>query len=452
MKPDALEAVAEMIIETALKLGADEAVAIAHATDSRMLKLVNNQVEINTVSSETSASVILVKDKKLAVTSIKECSKPCVLDMLKKLLGFTRVLEPSAEYRGIAHGPFTYSPIPGCFDERIPQLGEKSVEIAQSALDAALAQGAKRASGTLTYGLTRTALKTSRAVSVLDEGTDLSLSLRALVAKEESGHALCCARTLDAFNAVSTGERAGRIAKMAVNPKSLPSGRYTVLFDPLPFSNLVNQVMSALPITAVETGMSFLHDKLGKKVASPAFTLWDDGTTPGGFSSSLSDEEGVPSQKNLVIQDGVLKTFLHNTSTAMKYNTKTTGNAGIISPQPNNGVVQPGDMSVDEMIAGMKKGLYVTNLWYTRFNNYMTGDFSTLPRDGIFYIENGKIQHPVTGIRISDNLLRMMMSISAVGKEISQVRGWEVEMPVFVPAVVIDDVAITRSSGADAES
>jgi PmbA protein len=233
---------------------------------------------------------------------------------------------------------------------------------------------------------------------------------------------------------------------MARNPKALKPGAYTVLFDPLPFANLVNQVMSALPITAVESGLSFLQGKIGQKVASNQFTLWDDGTTPGGFSSSSTDEEGVPSQKNLVIEEGVLKTYLHNTSTAKKYSTTTTANAGIISPHPNNGVVRPGDMSVDEMIAGMKRGLYVTNTWYTRFQNYVTGEFSTIPRDGIFYIENGKIKHPVTGIRISDNILRMLMSISAVGKDVKQVRGWEVEMPVFTPAAVIDDVVITKST------
>ena len=62
----------------------------------------------------------------------------------------------------------------------------------------------------------------------------------------------------------------------------------------------------------------------------------------------------------------------------------------------------------------MKKGIYITNVWYTRFNNHATGDFSTIPRDGAFYVENGEIKHALKDVRISDNLLRMMKNISLV--------------------------------------
>lgn len=446
MKPVELYPIADDVMKSCMRLGADEAVIVAQTNNSRMLKFVNNQIEINKVWSETNAGVIVVKDKKIAFTSIKDCSKPGIEATVKKLIDFANLLEPSTEYRGIAHGPFEYKNVDRTFDEKIGGIGDKSVDIIESAINSALEQGAKRTTGVLNYGLTETLLRTSHNVEVYDKGSSISLSIRALIGKEESGHRVCSARVMEDFDPVKTGEEAGRIACMARNPRKISSGKYTVLFDKLPFANLVNQVMLSSPATAVESGLSFLQGKLDQKVASGLFTMWDDGRVPGGFASSMCDEEGVPTQRTTVIDEGVLKTYLHNTSTAAKYNTKTTANAGIIAPNPTNGVVKEGDMGFDEMISSIKKGLYVTNMWYLRFQNYLTGDFSTIPRDGIFYILDGEIKHPTTGIRISDNMLNILGNISAIGKDAEQIRSWDVELPVFTPAAIVDGVNITKSA------
>lgn len=446
MKPVELEQISDTIMNSCMRLGADEAVTVAQTNSSRMLKFVNNQIEINKAWAETTAAVIVVKDNKLAFTSIKDYSKPCIEMTTKKLLDFANLLEPSTEYRGMAHGPFEYKEVEKTFDKKVGEIGDKSVDIVESAINAALGQGAKRATGVLTYGLTETFLRTSHEVNLYDRGTAINLSIRAFIGKDESGHRVCCARVLDDFDPVKTGEEAGRIAKMARKPQKIRPGKYTILFDPLPFAELVNQVMAATPATAAESGLSFLQGKLDQKVASNIFTMWDDGRVPGGFASSMADEEGVPTQRTAVIEEGIMKTFLHNTSTALKYNTKTTANAGIIGPNPTNGVVKSGDVGLEEMISSIKKGLYVTNTWYTRFQNYLTGDFSTIPRDGIFLILDGEIKHPITGIRISENMLNILGNISGLGKEVTQIMGWNVEMPVFTPAAIVDNVRITKST------
>ena len=115
-------------------------------------------------------------------------------------------------------------------------------------------------------------------------------------------------------------------------------------------------------------------------------------------------------------------------------------------PKPFNLVLENGNLNKDEMISTVKKGLLVTNTWYTRFNNYEKGDFSTIPRDAIFLIEDGKIKKPVKHIRISDNLVRLLKNIEEAGKDASQVMGWENELPVFTPPVLVRKVNITRST------
>jgi len=141
----------------------------------------------------------------------------------------------------------------------------------------------------------------------------------------------------------------------------------------------------------------------------------------------------------------VLKTYLHNGTTAMLHNAKTTGNAGIVAPHPWNLIIESGDWKKEEMIEEIKEGLLITNVWYTRFQNYRNGDFSTVARDAAFYIKNGEIEHAVKGIRISDNLQRIFENITALSKEIRQIYWWEVENPVFAPYALAKNVRITTS-------
>ncbi|MAG78156.1 TldE-like protein, partial [archaeon] len=109
-----------------------------------------------------------------------------------------------------------------------------------------------------------------------------------------------------------------------------------------------------------------------------------------------------------------------------------------------NVVLANGDHGLNEMIRGVKKGLYVTNVWYTRFQNYATGDFSTIPRDGIFLIENGEIVKPLKEIRITDNVIKLLKNVTQKGKEIEQIYSWETSTPTFTPAVAVKDVNITK--------
>jgi PmbA protein len=246
------------------------------------------------------------------------------------------------------------------------------------------------------------------------------------------------------FKPEDAGARAGQVAKKAVNPVKGEVGSYDIIFDPYPFANLLNIAMDSASIFSVEAGFSFLGGKLNKKVASREVTLIDDGRMPRCLSSSKFDAEGVPARRNVVIEKGVLKTYLHNTSTAKKYGVKTTANAGLLSPKPWNAVLDKGSYSEKEMFEEVRRGLYITNIWYTRFQNYEKGDFSTIPRDGIFLIERGEPTKSLKEIRLNDNMLRMLQNTAAVAKKQEQILGWEVEIPVITPHVLVKGVKVTR--------
>ena len=96
------------------------------------------------------------------------------------------------------------------------------------------------------------------------------------------------------------------------------------------------------------------------------------------------------------------------------------------------------------MFSHIKKGVYITNLWYTRFTNHFTGDFSTMPRDGAFLIENGEIKYPIKNIRISDNMLNIMKNIKEVSNNSIQTKSWESQEPAITPSVLVSNINITK--------
>jgi PmbA protein len=162
-------------------------------------------------------------------------------------------------------------------------------------------------------------------------------------------------------------------------------------------------------------------------------------------NNHVFDDEGYPTQENIIIDKGILKTYLHNNSTAKIFKTQTTGNAGIVQPTAWNIEMDPGNSSRDDLFEQVKHGLYLTNTWYTRFQNYATGDFSTIPRDGIFLIENGEIKQPLKDLRLSDNILRLLGQIKSVSKERQHVHWWlEADPPSLSPYVLAENIQMTR--------
>src|SRR5438093_383847 len=131
-----------------------------------------------------------------------------------------------------------------------------------------------------------------------------------------------------------------------------------------------------------------------------------------------------------------------------QFNPEKAGrNAGLVSPDPHAIFVKPGDRSRDEIFSEVEDGLWLTNTWYTRYQSYVTGDLSTIPRDGIFHIQKGEVVEAWKDIRLTDNLLHLLKNIVALGDEPEQMMWWgEVSIPNFVPYAVIKDVGITRSA------
>jgi len=433
---------AEKALKLALELGADEAAAKRIEKDDVQIRFSNNRVDISNRWLNESLAVFIAVDGRTTGVEIKSDRE--MKGTIEKAVKFAKKLPVNPDFRGL-YDKKTVAKTPD------GDVGTMDIsELPKIAMDAALRHGVKRVSGEIYLSKKKVSLETNYN-SLEEYRCHIISTVRAFNDGGNPGQASTHAATkkeLERFGPAYVGEQAGILAAMNRNVKEGKEGKYTVLFEPLCFGSAVTEMGKSLSAFSVDIGSSFFVDKMNEGVGSEMLTLWDDPHGPGAGSRGF-DDEGAPTQKTLAIENGVLKTYLHSNSTAKKMDTETTGNgadagsmAGI-NPQYWQMSVKPGKSDWKDMLAGIDKGLYIANTWYTRYQDHRAGDYSTIPRDGIFYVENGEIVESWKGIRITENILNLMKNIKELGNEVVPVDWWGETHAVFAPYALVDNVRIT---------
>lgn len=451
--------ISEEILNTAAELiqnsGMDEFIAQYHRGYDWQIRFSNSEQDIMKQWEVDRLEVFLVKDKKTTTLQIDIPTKGLIEQKLKEAAVFMQNSPPNQLYAGMEQSIQKPASVSGLFDSRTEDLVASGSENVYHAIDAAMEEGAKKVAGVLYFGRQNSALRTSHGFSGDYESSYYRATLRAFVGSESSGQDILCGRNLDGFGSKmkKMGRNAGKIAAMSVNPQRGVAGKYDVILSPTVGGNIFGEITDAANPLFTMLGMSPLQGKLGEQLGPEFLNIRDNPLLGDGLNARPFDVEGTPSQVTPLIQAGKLVSFVHNTSTAIQMGVKSTGNSNfvdfgagsqILAPFASNIEYQAGDISHEEIIAeSQKPTIYITSNWYTRFTNMMEGAFSTIPRDGLFYIENGEIQYPIRNVRLSDNLLRMMKNVVQIGKNIQQIQWWEVRTPTFIPTIKVADCHIT---------
>ena len=218
----------------------------------------------------------------------------------------------------------------------------------------------------------------------------------------------------------SVGREAARRTLRRLGARKIKTTQVPVIFDPIVSRSIIEHIFEGANGDAIYRGASFFAGKLGEQIASTNVTVIDDGTMVGGFGSSPFDGEGVPTRRTVVVENGVLKSYLLNTYTARKLNMQTTGNASRgLAGNPGIGAgnffLQPGTKSAEQILKDVKQGLYVTE--FLGFGvNMTTGDYSR-GASGL-WIENGELTYPVEEITVAGNLKEMFKNITEIGNDL----------------------------------
>ena len=436
----------EIGLKTALKLGADEAILLSAAGNEEMVRFANDSLTVAKKTDESVVAIYLAKSGKRIVGESSNTNEEGLKAFVERLYKTMVNLSKEPVYARLPRSPSKLKRA-GAFDRKLGEAEREVSEFALEAIDAAHRAGARRSAGALEASLLSTHLLSSNGTEGHDTTSKILLNIRSFTERNASGHGLACSSSVRGFRAAEAGRRAGEDSKRMLNSKQPEEGTYQVLMSPTVAANLIALVGGFASAFAVEAGTSYLVDKLGKSVASESFDLTDHGRVPGGLGGRVFDDEGTPTQSTKILDGGVLVNYLHNLTTAKRFKAKSTGNAGWIEPDAWNLEVGAGDSSYPEMVREMKRGVVLTSNWYTRFKNYRTGEFSTVPRDGTYLVEGGRVRGPLSGLRMSDTLERIFSSVRLISKEREWIQWWEVDTPTLCPWVLVDGVRITRAYG-----
>ena len=213
------------------------------------------------------------------------------------------------------------------------------------------------------------------------------------------------------------------VAKRAVDQlKAKPSrgGIFPVILGPKVIGTFVHEAFGHLAEADLTLSGSILQDKIGKKIASEVVTFYDDGTVQGAFGSFKYDDEGIPTQKTLLVKDGVVVGLMHSRETAQKFGAQPTGNmrAEDFRVEPiirmRNTYMRPKDYSFEELIEDVKFGYYFKSFRGGQAN--LDGTFQVGIQEA-YEIREGELGEPVRNASMSGNTLETLLKVDAVGKD-----------------------------------
>ncbi|WMN06728.1 TldD/PmbA family protein [Marivirga arenosa] len=246
------------------------------------------------------------------------------------------------------------------------------------------------------------------------------------------------------FNDVNqfNGEEASAVALeksiMSRNAKAIEPGKYTVILEPAASVQLLGNMLFNMGARQADEGRSFLSKqgggtKLGEKLVDERVNIYSDPFNER-VPANAWNGDGLPRERTSWIENGVVKNMSYSRYWADKKGVKPV-------PGPANGIMVGGDASTEDLIKSTKRGILVTRLWYIRTVDPQTLLYTGLTRDGTFYIENGKIKHPIKNMRFNESPIIMLNNLEELGQQ-QRING------SLIPVMKIRDFTFTSLSDA----
>ncbi|MBI4680934.1 MAG: TldD/PmbA family protein [Nitrospirae bacterium] len=419
-------------VKNALNRGCDEAEVFIKTAKRLSVEAKNNSVEALNSAKDFGISLRVIKNHRLGFSFT---TNPAELeDMVKEAV---EGAEWTAEDEYIeVPNPLLPSSDVLVFDEKIKNIKEDDIInnalfLEKAALDFdSRIKKVRKAEVSIAEG--STTIFNSKGIKVSYDSSSITAAVTTLA---DDGHDMqtgwdfAVSRRLSDINFSSIAEGASKKAIDLLGSRKITSVKVPVILDSSLASDFLGIFSSSLSAEAVQKKRSFLANKIGKNIISPIVNIFDDGLMPWRIGTKPVDDEGVPTSKKMIVSKGTLTGFIHNTYTAKKEGTVSTGNAvrGSFRSLPvidvTNFYIEPHKNEKSEvrsekyeLIKSISKGILVLEAMGVHTANPISGDFSV----GIsgLWIENGEIKYPVKEAVISGNVLELFKRIERVGSDL----------------------------------
>jgi PmbA protein len=427
---EALTDLGAQLVERARSRGADVAEAVARSGWELSVKVRLGETEMVEEAGTRSVALRVLRGGRAAITSTSDLSADglarCVDDALMLV-----ELSEADPFAGPAPTELLCSaphPELDLFDPALASVDAgQAIAWAREAEAAALGSDARL---TLSEGATfsrtagASAMVLSSGFSAAQRGSYASLVVTPVAedegGKRRRGYYWTAERHLaELEDREAVGREAARRTLAKLGARKLDTGEMPVIFDPDVARSLIGTLAGCVTGGAVWRKASYLVGRVDTEVASPLVTLVDDPLRPRAPGSRAWDGEGLRSRRNVVVERGILKTYLLDCYSARKLSLASTASAarsgGSVGASTSNFILEPGNETREALIGRTARGLYVTEMMGFGFNA-LTGDYSRGAAG--FLIENGELGHPVGEITVSGNLDTMLKQIDGVANDL----------------------------------
>jgi PmbA protein len=424
--PEALEARLQEGIAHAMKLGADGAEAYLSVSRSNKAKVQNGALEDLTQSKRGGLGVRVLHGGRTGIATTTDLARGDFRELFANAFELAALGDEDTWLRQA--GPSGVDDLPSRYDAAVEALTpeariEKAMGLEADARKASDKVAAIRESS-WSDGVGASLLLTQKGVRAADFGSSCAAMIELAVASGEERQASWhwdMARGPQGLDLAAIGSEAARKGEMKLNPKPLPAGKYAVVLHPEVSVDLLGIVAGMLSAEAVLKQRSLFAGKVGERIASPLLTLVDDGRLPDGLGSEPWDAEGLPTRRNVLLQDGVLQTYLHTLKSAAEMGLAPTASAGR-SLGSNPGVTtynlfpKAGTRSAEQLFQDAGDGVLITELMGLHTVDPVSGDLS-VGASGV-RIRGGALAEPVDRITFAGNLRDFLTRIAALGSDL----------------------------------
>jgi PmbA protein len=447
-KPAELIGFGERAVKVALGRGAEEAEAFLSLSSSTSIDVERGQIVRSIKRMDQGLGVRAVYRKAVGFSYTNTLTDKSVKEAAERAFRAARASKPDKNWvKFPSAGKFGEAR--GTYDKRIADLSSDELVDAAAVMLAAVEAYDRRVlavDGGVGASLFSTAVVNSQGIEACDRGTAVACSMETIARAGADVTPACfeagAERVYD-IDPEAVGAEAARQAVSSLHAKKIGSGAFPVIFAQDAFNSLLYYTLiNAVKADFVQRERSALRDKIGEKVASELVTVYDDGLLEGGLLTRKFDDEGVPCQKTLVIDRGVLRNFLYDSYTANKAGTESTGNAsrtGLASYastpalEASNFRFVEGDRSAEELVGEVDEGLLVFGVQGAHSSNPESGEFSVVATP-VWKIEGGSVAYAVRGVMLAGVVFDVLRNVSALGSNVRKVG------QLVAPWVRVDDV------------
>jgi PmbA protein len=418
---------------------------IGQILDGTSIEIENEDIKdaVNSVEIEVGLRIIgeLGNSSSVAFfpTSRSEAKKE-----LERCLSILKYATPDPYFISLAKPQSLKHHVYQHFDDKISRLDiddmKKYAEIILSAMDV---PNYYSLNGSLANSKGFASLINSNGIAVAESSTRISGGISINLEKDGSvgsGFQSESQQSIEHFSLQKAVDEAHLMASRMLNKTKIPSGEYELVFSPKMVNKLIARTIAAgANFQGVFQNRSFLCGKEKKSIARDKLTIFNDPEIPFAEQSSPIDDEGVPTYKFAIVQNGILETYLYNTYWANRVNKESNGCASRSGPaapsmiNSKNLVIRPGDASEQEILSTIKNGIYCE---YTGDSpNIASGQFSGVIMTG-YKIENGEITTGVEEAVLGINLIDLYNKIELIGNNITKVGS------NYVPSIKLGKIII----------